>query len=210
MFRRMSFGAHQSPRREAGNSVLKTVLLWHGGVDMTYRRDLWEIAASHNSVVTVAEAEDAGVPAVEVRKLASRGALTAFGHGVYTHRDVLGTPATQPALAVALAGEGAFLQRESVFDLLGMGQFNPPKVCVGTGRRVRRRLPEWMDLEYRPDVLDADLTNFEGIPMTTVGRALRDMRQRMPPDRWSTLADEALSRGLVGERGIVEWKENVA
>ncbi len=34
---------------------------------MGYRRDLWEIAASRNGVVTVVEAEDAGVPAVEVR-----------------------------------------------------------------------------------------------------------------------------------------------
>ena len=31
---------------------------------MGYRQELWEIAASRNGVMTVAEAEDAGVPAV--------------------------------------------------------------------------------------------------------------------------------------------------
>ncbi|TXK16358.1 type IV toxin-antitoxin system AbiEi family antitoxin domain-containing protein [Homoserinibacter sp. GY 40078] len=164
---------------------------------MGYRRDLWEIAASRNGVVTIAEAEDVGVPAVEVRKLAGRGALRAYGQGVYTHRDVPTTPFTEPAVAVALAGEGAFLQRESVLDLLGLGQFNPPRVRVGTRRRVRRALPGWMDLKYRTDMPAEDLTEYEGIPATTVRRALEDMRHRMPPERWEKLVDQALRRDLI-------------
>lgn len=177
---------------------------------MGYRHDLWEIAASRNGVVTVADAEDAGVPAVEVRKLATRGALRPYGQGVYTHRDVPATSFTEPTVAVALAGEGAFLQRESVLDLLGLGQFNPPKVRVGTRRRVRRALPEWMELENRSDVSDEDLTRHEGISATTVRRALGDMRHRMPPDRWDALVDEALRRDLIGEQDVDAWKAVLA
>lgn len=167
---------------------------------MGYRRDLWEIAAFRNGVVTVTEAEDAGVPAIEVRKLAARGVLRRYGQGVYTHQDVPVTPFTEPAVAVALAGGGAFLHRESVLDLLGLGQFNPPKVRVGTRRRVRRTLPEWMELEARLDVSNGDLTQYEGIAATAVGRALEDMRGRMPPDRWEALVTEALRRDLIEER----------
>lgn len=167
---------------------------------MGYRNDLWELAASRHGVVTVTEAEDAGVPAVEVRKLAARGALRRYGQGVYTHSDVPTTRFTEPAVAVALAGKGAFLHREAVLDLLGLGQFNPKKVRVGTRRRVRRTLPEWMDLENRPDVTDADLTQYEGIPATTVRRALEDMKHRMPPDRWEALVDEALRRELINDQ----------
>lgn len=173
---------------------------------MGYRQDLWELAASRNGVVTVAEAEDAGVPAVEVRKLAARGALRGCGQGVYTHRDVPTTPLTEPMVAVALAGEGAFLHRESLLGLLGLGQFNPPKVRVGTRRRVRRTLPEWMELENRPDVPDEDLTRYEGVPATTVRRALEDMQDRMPPDRWEAVLDEALRRDLIGEKDTTVWK----
>ena len=173
---------------------------------MGYRQDLWEIAAFRNGVVTVAEAKDAGVPAVEMRKLAARGALRACGQGVYTHRDVPTTSFTEPTIAVALAGDGAFLHRESVLDLLGLGQFNPPKVRVGTRRRVRRTLPEWMELENRPDVPDEDLTHYEGIPATTVRRALADMRDRMPPERWRAVVDEALRRDLIGEQDAAVWK----
>lgn len=172
---------------------------------MGYRQDLWEIAASHHGVVTVAQAEDAGVPAVEVRKLAARGALRGYGQGVYTHRDVPTTPFTEPMVAVALAGEGAFLHRESVLGLLGLGQFNPPKVRVGTRRRVRRTLPGWMELENRTDVPDEDLTRYEGIPATTVQRALKDMRSRMPPDRWGVMVDEALRQDLIGEQDTAVW-----
>lgn len=173
---------------------------------MSYRQDLWEIAASRNGVVTVAEAEDAGVPAVEVRKLAARGALHAHRQGVYTHRDVPTTPFTEPTIAVALAGESAFLHRESVLDLLGLGQFNPPKVRVGTRRRVRRTLPEWMELENRPDVPNEDLTRYAGVPATTVRRALEDMRDRMPPDRWGAVVYEALRRDLISEQDATAWK----
>ncbi|PZQ89815.1 MAG: hypothetical protein DI534_08530 [Leifsonia xyli] len=174
---------------------------------MGYRRDLWEIAASRNGIVTVAEAEDAGVPAVEVRKLAARGALRGYGQGVYAHRDVPTTSFTEPTAAVALAGEGAFLHRESVLDLLGLGQFNPPKVRVGTRRRVRRTLPEWMELENRPDMPDEDLTHYESIPATTVRRALEDMRDRMPPNRWEAVVDEALRRDVIAEQHAAAWKE---
>lgn len=164
---------------------------------MGYRHDLWEVAASRNGVVSTAEAEDAGVPAVEVRKLAARGALRSYGQGVYTHVDVPVTRLTQPAVAVALGGVEAFLDRESVLDLLALGQFNPPKIRVGTRRRVRRTLPDWMNLEYRPDVPDVDLTRHDGVLGTTVRRALADMRQRMPPDRWEALVGQAVGRGLI-------------
>lgn len=90
---------------------------------MSYRHDLWEIAAERHGVFTIAEAEDAGVPAVEVRKLAHRGALLAYGKGVYVHRDVPQTEQTRPAAAVALAGDGAFLQREGVLDLLKLERY---------------------------------------------------------------------------------------
>lgn len=166
---------------------------------MGYRHDLWEVAASRNGVVSVAQAEDAGVPAVEVRKLAARGALRSYGQGVYTHVDVPATPFTQPTVAVALGGVGAFLNRESVLDLLALGQFNPPKVRVGTRRRVRRTLPDWMNLEYRPDVPDADLTHHDGVFGTTVRRALADMKHRMPPDRWEALVGQAVRRGLIDD-----------
>ncbi|WP_417218199.1 type IV toxin-antitoxin system AbiEi family antitoxin domain-containing protein [Arthrobacter sp.] len=169
---------------------------------MSYRHDLWEIAAERNGVVTVPAAERAGVPAVEVRKLAHRGALKSHGQGVYVHLGVPESELTQPTVAAALAGDGAFLQREAVLDLLGLGQFNPFRIRVATRRRVRRVLPRWVDLEVRTDIPDEDLTQYEGIPATTVRRALADVRDRMPTERWYPLVDQALQRGLIDDRDV--------
>lgn len=169
---------------------------------MGYRHDLWEIAADQHGVVTIPEAEDAGVPAVEVRKLAHRGALQAYGKGVYVHRGIPTTELTEPAVAAALAGYGAFLHREAVLDLQGLGQFNPHRIWVATRRRVRRNLPEWMALEMRTDVPDEDLTQYEGIPVTTVRRALADVYDRMPPERWRALVDQARQREVIDDGDV--------
>lgn len=173
---------------------------------MGYRHELWEIAAAQHGVVTVADAEDAGVPAVEVRKLASRGVLQAYGHGVYVHREVPTTRFTEPAVAVALAGDGAFLHRDAVFGLLELGQFNPRAIRVGTRRRVRRALPDWMSSEPRPDISDHDLTQIEGITATTVARALYDVRPQIPRERWAALVDDAARLELVDPHAVSELK----
>lgn len=164
---------------------------------MGYRTDLWEIAAMRAGVVVVREAEEAGVPAVEVRKLAARGALIGYGQGVYRHRDIPATERTQPTLAVALAGRGAFLHRESVFVLHGIGQFNPPKIQVATSHRVRRSLPDWIELSFRGDVPESDLTDGDGVRMTTLERALADTADRIPQDRWNDLVERAIRRDLL-------------
>jgi hypothetical protein len=95
--------------------------------------------------------------------------LRAHGQGVCTQREVPMTPRTEPTIAVALMEEGAFLHRESVLDLLGLGQFNPPRVRMGTRRHVRRRLPEWMALENRTDGPDEDLTGYEALRRDLIG-----------------------------------------
>jgi len=41
---------------------------------MTYRQVLQEIARSSHGVVTTQQAREAGIPAVELRKIAARGA----------------------------------------------------------------------------------------------------------------------------------------
>jgi predicted transcriptional regulator of viral defense system len=169
---------------------------------LTYRTELWEIAATHNGVVTSAWAGDMGVPAVEVRKLASRGFLERVGHGVYRHLAVPSTPFTEYSVAVALAGPGAFLHRDAVLTLLGLGQLNPGRIRVATARRVRRALPEWLDLEYRTDVDPEEITEYEGVPSTTLLRALIDTRQRIPSDRWEAIIDQARRAGLVDVRDV--------
>lgn len=117
------------------------------------------------------------------------------------------TDLTELAAAAALAGSGAFLHRESVLDLLGLGQFNPDRIRVAICRRVRRSLPGWIELEFRTDVPDEELTRYEGIPATTIRRALSDVRHRMPRERWLKVVDQAWRRGLINQRDLAELEQ---
>lgn len=155
------------------------------------------MAISHNGVVSIHDAKDAGVPPVEVRKLAARGALRRHGYGVYSHEGVPTTPETQPTIAVSLGGRGAFLLRESVLELCGLGHLNPRKIRVGSRRRVRRKIEPWMALEHVVDIADSDLTTYRGVPSTTVNRALLDIKDRIPRERWIRMVDEAKQRYLL-------------
>lgn len=165
---------------------------------MTYRDELWEIAATQHAIVTTRDAEEAGVPAVELRKLACRGALRHLAHGVYQHCQVPVTGYTQTAAAVAAAGEGAYLDWDAVLSLYDLALVNPAIIQVATPRRFRGKVPPYVRVSSpQPSRSAHELTYHEGIPGLTVHAALMEAAQRIPHDRVRTAADAALARDLV-------------
>ena len=165
---------------------------------MTYREDLWEIAATQHAIVTTRDAEEATVPAVELRKLARRGALEHIAHGVYRHRQVPVTRYTQPAAAAAAAGPGAYLEWDAVLSLYDLALVNPAAIQVATPRRFRGKVPPYVRVgSPRPPRSAHELTHHEGIPGLTVHAALMEAAQRIPHDRVRAAADTALARDLL-------------
>ena len=164
---------------------------------MTYREDLRWIAFDHHGVITTARAAEAGVPAVELRKLARRGALDHVGYGAYRMAEVPPTPMTQYAEAVALVGEGAVVADESVLAIHDLGLVNPRAVRVATPHRVRARLPTAVELVHR-SLPPADVTDVEGVPTMTVAAALRACQGRVMPERLLQAVGDAMDRRLVG------------
>lgn len=166
---------------------------------MTYREDLWEIAVEHHGVVTTWQAKEAGIPAVELRKLAARGALEHLGRGVYRHRQVPFTHYTSLMAAVERIGPEAFLHGESVLAMFDLADVNPSAVQVAAPRRVRVKVPRTIAVTTRTDVAN-DVVNYEGVPATTVFRALIDSAPRLMSDRLTSAADQALGAGLIDSR----------
>jgi predicted transcriptional regulator of viral defense system len=73
---------------------------------------------------------------------------------------------------------------------------NPRRIRVGTTKRARPRLPDYIEVFQRR--LDPhDLTVYEGIASTTVARALLDCRDLAMGDRLVDAAREAARRGLL-------------
>ncbi len=162
----------------------------------SYRTVVYKVADEHHGYVTTALAQAAGVPPVEVRKLASRGGMTNIARGLYRVDGIDGSDHAAYAEAVLRVGDDAHLVGESVLAFHELALVNPRYITVGTPRRVRRDLPAHIRLVHsRAD--GADLTEYDGVPSTTVERAIRDSIGSVMPERLAEAARRATEEGLL-------------
>ncbi|MBI2169851.1 MAG: type IV toxin-antitoxin system AbiEi family antitoxin domain-containing protein [Actinobacteria bacterium] len=162
----------------------------------TYRRQLHERALDQYGYVTTRDAEDLGVPAVELRKITHRGGVDHVAYGLYRFEDVPRTGRDQFMEAVLRVGPEAYLTHDAVLALHDLGLVNPRRIRVGTPRRARPRLPQYIEVVRRR--LDPhELTVYEGIASATVARALLDCRGLTMGERLVDAAREAARRGLL-------------
>jgi predicted transcriptional regulator of viral defense system len=162
----------------------------------TYRRRLHDRALDQYGYVTTRDAEDLGVPPVELRKLGHRGGVEHIAYGLYRFEDIPRTGRDQFMEAVLRVGPGAYLTQDAVLALHDLGLVNPRRIRVGTPKRARAKLPEDIELIWRR-LPSEDLTVYDGIPATTVARALLDCRGLIPGDRLIDAARQAERVGLL-------------
>jgi predicted transcriptional regulator of viral defense system len=166
----------------------------------TYRTLLREIAYDNHGYVTTADAVGAGVPAVELPKLAARGGLKHIGYGLYRVTDIPATDDDQFAEATLRAGDDSYLRGEAVLALLGLADVNPKKITVGTARRVRRAMPAYVKLTQ--GTLGTEVTRYRGIRAQQVSEALIECRGKVPGTRLRDAAVKARAEGLLT---TTEW-----
>ncbi len=176
--------------------------LWYS-VDMqpTYRDILRELAYDNHGYVTTTDAVGAGVPAVELPKLAARGRLEHIGYGLYRMAEIPPTDDDQFAEATLRAGDDGHLRGEAVLALLGLADVNPRKITVGTNRRVRREVPAYVKVTQVP--ADTKVTRYRGIRAQQVDEALLECRGRVPG---TLLRDAAARARMEGLLTTTEWK----
>lgn len=174
---------------------------------MPYLRTAFEHALENHGLITTQQAAALGIPDIELVKLAHRGSLVRLAYGLYRHEDVPSTRLSEYAEAVLRVGEDAFLTHDAVLALHELALVNPRAIKVGTTRRVRRRLPDWVELVRRTD--DVDVTEYEGIRSTTVACALRDCVGTVPRDRLRAALEEARRRGLVRRRDLADLTDAI-
>ncbi|MGC4112219.1 MAG: type IV toxin-antitoxin system AbiEi family antitoxin domain-containing protein [Nocardioides sp.] len=171
---------------------------------MTYRQELWEIAAANHGVVTTRQAEEVGVPAEQLRILAARGALTRLAYGVYRHNGVPLDSRTELAAALAAAGPDAFLEGDTVLAMHGLALVNPNKIHVGTARPRRNTPPRNTVVRARPNVDERELTSYDGLRAVTVRQALIDAADHVPVERLLAAVGEAENQELLDELEATE------
>lgn len=163
---------------------------------MTYQQVLRHLSASQSGYVTVDEAHQAGVPAVELRKLATRGALEHIARGLYRLSDVTPGPDDLFLEAVLRAGPDAVLVGDAVLALHQLAQVAPRRIKVATPRRVRLKDPGYLDIVTRHLARD-EITVYRGIRSCTVTRALLDCLGTVMPERLLAAVTDAARRDLL-------------
>lgn len=154
-----------------------------------------EIALDRFGYVTTREAADAGVPPVELPKLAARGGLQNIAYGLYRVTDIPPSPLDQYAEALLRVGDGAYLHGESVLALLSLADVNPRHIRVATSRRARPQLPAYINLTRTSP--GARTTFYEGLRAQPVADSLLECRGSVPAERLRIAAEQARAEGLL-------------
>lgn len=169
--------------------------------EVKYRDIVREIALDHFGYVTTKEAAEAGVPAVELPKLAARGGLENVAYGLYRVPDVPPTAYDQFAEALLRVGEGAYLHGETVLALFGLADVNPRQIKVAVRRRARPKLPPFVELTHAKD--DVRTTFYEGLEAQPIADAILECRGRIENQRLLDAAKQARKEGLLT---TAEWQ----
>ena len=153
----------------------------------TAERIIARIAGAQHGIITWAEMIAAGLSAEQIRHRVKIGLLIRVYRGVYGvgHRAL--TTEAQYLAAVKVCGEGAVLRGLAAAYLLAIFKASPPPPEVAT--RNQRRIP---GLKTRRMKLDwRDVSEFKGIPCTTVPRTIVDLAARLDHDALAKLFHEA-------------------
>ena len=165
---------------------------------MSYYDDIYEIAVDNHGLISTQAARDAGIPSVELPKLAQRGKLENVSRGLYRLTRYVPTDNDDYATAVARLGEGAYLFGESVIAMLELAPTNPSYICVATPKRTRRKLP--VNIRVKKPGTQDNLTLYDGILSQDVATAIRAAKATMMDDRLRDAAKEANRQGyLIGK-----------
>lgn len=170
--------------------------------ERTYRDIVREIAFDNFGYVTTKQAAEAGVPAVELPKLAARGGLESIAYGIYRVPDAPASAFDQFAEALLRAGESSFIYGESVLAIFGLADVNPRRIKVGVRRRTRPKLPAYVELV--PVKGDVETTYYEGLRSQRVADAILACLGRIEGARLMQAGKDARKEGLMTSS---EWSK---
>lgn len=168
---------------------------------MTHFDEIYEIAADNYGLISYSQAKNAGLVGAELNRYVESGRLQKRGHGLYKLVRYTPTDLDAYAEAVAQVGEGAYLCGESVLALHGLALVNPEKIKVATAKRVRKKIPDWIEIVNEAE--PCDMVHYAGIPSQSVTCALLACKTSVMPDRLIQAVEDARAQGLVSKADYV-------
>lgn len=142
---------------------------------MTMMDRILEIAGDQHGYITVRQATDAGIPPVELRKLAQRGRLDHPAHGVYRVTAFPRRESDELMEATLWPDGRGVISHESALILWGLADVNPRRIHVTVPPPYRPRRQGGNLYHIWTHDLDKNETDYvDGIPTVTPERAILD------------------------------------
>jgi len=153
-------------------------------------QSLWQLAARQSGYVTRGQALALGLTHSMLRTRLARGAWSKISPGVYV---VAGhQPSVPGLLAGACASLGAVVSHESAAELHDLPLIERGRAVVTV---AVRRTHEFAGVvvHQSTDLTDADLTEVDRLPTTTIVRTIVDLAAVIRPNRLERLIDRSLA-----------------
>lgn len=171
-----------------------------------------DIATEQHGYVTPADAREHGINPMNLVRMAQRGTLERRATGVY--RLLLTPPGPLDAYVEAVLwpqGVRGVLAAETALDLYELSDVNPTKIhiVIPPEHRVRRAVPA--AYRVRHELLDPDdVTAFEGLPIVTPARAIRQAAaDHLGPALIAQAIDQGEQNGRVTRRLATELRREL-
>ena len=160
-----------------------------------------DVAVDNGGYVTPALVADHGVPAVELRKMVSRGTLQAASRGVYRVPSLPYDPMDEFILARLWAAGRGVISHDSALLVHELCDINPTRVHLTIPVKYRiNRAGGQQYVIHRADLEPGDVTGIDAVTLTTIRRTLADSIGLVPAYLARAAIDAARDRGAISPR----------
>ncbi|MDR2620825.1 MAG: hypothetical protein LBC29_06920 [Propionibacteriaceae bacterium] len=168
---------------------------------MSIRDVLWDVAVEQYGYVSVSNAREFAIAAVELGKLAARGMLERVSYGLYRFPQWPVSANDHFMEAVLWTRDPrAALSHETALAVYGLSNVNPDKthVTIPKQRKIRRHDPLPAVTVHYQDLADTQLSWWEQIPTVNVATAIEQcIETHVRPDLILQAIDTARREGRI-------------
>ncbi len=162
---------------------------------MTNFDKIYEIAVDNYGLISTKQANNEGVTNAELARFVKQAKLTRRNQGLYKLVKYVPVNEDIYAEAVMTVGEDAYLYGTAVMALLALGLVNPNRLTIATPKRVRKKMPPWIELVNRDK--KEEVTQILGIPSQNLVEAFKPCKDKIMPDRLDQAMQDAYNQGYI-------------
>ena len=175
--------------------------------------ELAEVANEQYGFLTPEDARELDIDPINLVRMFQRGHLERRATGVYRMRLTPPSPLDAYMEATLWPGRGVrgVLSDETALELYGLSDVNPAKIDVTVPRahRIRRKVPSAYRIHHE-DLPEGDVTSFEGIPIVTPARAIRQAHaSHVGPALVGQAIDQGERNGRLTRREAAELRREL-